>query len=730
MHPISKVVVAFCCLLVSLPTLAEKHDKWFVARSPNFIVVSNAGDKQARKTAMQFEQIRSVFRTNLEIASSHPTPVITIIAAKDEGTLRELLPEYWAKGHVHPAGIFFGRMNQLEIAVQLDAPGPSPYAAIYHEYYHSLTLPYLPAMPVWLAEGLADFFGRARVDGQVAYMGEPDPWMIEALRQNKLIPLDVLFKVDHASPYYNETNRTSIFYAESWALTHYLVLGDNGRHRPLLMSYLEALSQSGTSKDEAIKAFGNLGSLQSALDKYISGNQFYSLHAPAPPPVADADVATRELSDAEVDAYLGGFAALRGHLQDAQPLLQQAIQLDPKLALAYQYLGLTQLFLGQRSEAFASFSQAVTLDPKNALTRYFRAYLTFGEKRVGLGDQQIENDLRQAIALDPNFAPPYGLLADYLSASNEQLPEALLLAQKGVSLEPGSANYMLTLAHVLARMQKVDQAQVWAQRASATALQPAERAAADNFLAYLQQAKTHPDGPIFVASGPATSRVRSDDSSDDGTNDNTPVTPEGLHVGAGVVTQSSCEGTAPRIELKTSTGTLVLHAPATGSLSINVSFPRPAGFNVCTSLKGMRVSALYKQDPDGNGGTMTFLRVIGPAGDDSQSGGDADTSSPGANKTASAGPETPAGAVTADGPVADVTCHGFEMFVQITASSRQLRLHSRDYTRLPMYDDRASADGGTFLPCTQLKSHTVSIIFIAADHAGYDGEIQSIEIEK
>lgn len=730
MHTLSKAALAACSLLLASSVLAEKHDKWFEARSPNFIVVCNAGDKQARKTAMQFEQIRSIFRNNLSIASNHPTPVITIVAVKDEGSLRELLPEYWVKGHAHPAGIFFGAMNQLEIAVQLDAPGSNPYAAIYHEYYHSLTMPYFPNLPVWLAEGLAEFFGRTRAEGQLAYMGEPDPWMIEALRQNRLIPLDVLFKVDHASPYYNETNRTSIFYAESWALTHYLFLGDNGRHRPLLLAYLQALDQGATSQDAGTKAFGNLGNLQSALSKYIEGDQFYSLHAPAPPAVAEADVATRELSDAEVDSYLGGFAALRGHPQDAQPLLEKAIQLDPKLPLAYKYMGLTELFLGHRSEAFESFSQAVALDPKNALTRYFRAYLTFGEKRVGLGDQQIEDDLRQAISLDPNFAPPYALLADYLAASDEQLPQALSLAEKAASLEPGSATYMLTLARVLGRMQKFDQAQAAAQRASVTALQPAERAAAENFLAYLQQVKEHPNGPSFVAPGSASSRIRADDKSDDGVNDNTPLTPEGLQVAAGVVTQSSCEGSAPRIELKTSTATLDLHAPASGGFNMNVAFQRPAGFNPCTSLKGMRVSALYKADSDGKGGTMSFLRVIGPAGDDSYSGGVSDTSSPAVNKSTSPEPETAAAAVTADGPVGDVTCHGFEMIVQISASSRQLLLHTRDYTRLSMYDDRATADAGTFLPCTQLKSHTVSISFIAADHKGYDGEIQSIEIEK
>src|SRR6185437_5557999 len=304
-----------------------------------------------------------------------------------------------------------------------------------------------------------------------------------------LIPLDVLFRVDQTSPYYNEQNQTSMFYAESWALTHYLMLGDNGSHKKLLLAYLQGLQQDDAQNEAATKAFGDLNKLQKDLQRYINGSSFFQVHVPAPAPIPDGDLQTREISDAEADAYLGGFAALRGHPQEAKPLLEQALQLDPKLALAYQNLGLTQLSTGQRSAALASFSQAVKLDPKNALTRYLRAYLSFGQRNVSMGDLQIDEDLHQAIALDPDFAPSYGLLAVYLAASNENLPEALAMAQKGVSLEPGNALYALSLAQVLARMGRFGDAETAARTARANATNPAERVNADQFLAYLQRAR-------------------------------------------------------------------------------------------------------------------------------------------------------------------------------------------------------------------------------------------------
>src|SRR5271155_1516703 len=219
-RPLTAIVLAFLgfAILWTAPLPGAKHETWFEARSPNFIVVCNAGEKQARKTAIRFEQIRAVFKRSLEIGQENASPVITIMAVKDEDSVKALLPEYWAKGHAHPAGMFLNSMNIYFAVVRLDAPGSNPYNTIYHEYFHSLTAPYFPNLPVWLSEGLAEFYGSTEILDSEVRLGESDPELIEELKQGGFMPLDVLFKVNYSSPYYNEQNKISIFYAESWAL--------------------------------------------------------------------------------------------------------------------------------------------------------------------------------------------------------------------------------------------------------------------------------------------------------------------------------------------------------------------------------------------------------------------------------------------------------------------------------------------------------------------------------
>ena len=492
-RPLTAIVLAFLGLvaLMASPLPGAKHETWFEARSPNFIVVCNAGEKQARKTAIRFEQIRAVFRRELELASKHESPVITILAVKDEDSMKTLLPEYWVKGHAHPAGMFLDNMNQYFAVIQLDAPGSNPYDTIYHEYFHSLTAPYYPNLPVWVSEGLAEFYGNTQIGDSEVGMGRPDPDLIVELKQGGLMPLDVLFKVDHNSPYYNEQNKISVFYAESWALTHYLMVGDKSAHRQMLQAYVNAMTKGATEEQAAAQTFGDLKQLQAALFAYIGNAAFYYIKAPPPPEIAAGDLQVRELSEAEADAYRGGFAAVRGRTQDAIPILEQAVKLDPKLALGYQYLGFAEYQDKKPAEALADFTRAIELNPKNAMTRFLRAYLASTQGGAVGDDAQMEEDLRAAIALSPEFAPPYGVLAMYVANQGTDLPEALKLAQKAQALEPGNAVYQIDLASVLARMNRFPEARTIALHARSNATSSNERAEAERFLAYLDQVRQY-----------------------------------------------------------------------------------------------------------------------------------------------------------------------------------------------------------------------------------------------
>jgi Tfp pilus assembly protein PilF len=710
---------------------AAKHDAWVEVRSPNFIIVSNAGEKQARKTAIQFEQIHTLFREELAVAQGHPSPVITIFALKDEKSLSELLPEYWTKGHMHPSGVFTYRMYQYYAAVNLEAQGTNPFATMYHEYYHSLTMPYFPELPIWLSEGLADFFGQSQVNGNIATMGVADPALIAELRQNKLIPLDVLFHVDASSPYYNEENKTSVFYAESWALTHYLMIGDKQAHRQMLFDYASALS-SGLSPDQAAaKAFGDLKKLQDDLSRYISKFKFSYFQMKAPAELAPTEFQARAISDAEEEAYRGGFFAIRRR-PEAKQILQNAVNLDPKLALARQNLGIEDYLEGNRDSALTSISEAVQFDPKNGFTRYLRAYLNYFGAGGFPQDSQIEEDLRQAIASKPDFAPANALLGLYLSSRRQNGDEALTYAKKAVSLEPGNTEFIYDLAQVLAQMQRFDEAQYVAERGRSSARSAEYRARIDQFVAYLQNARSlakhnvedqnaasKPQAMPGVAANPPA--ALEDEAKE----------PDNSREVTGVVMQESCVG-GLKLQVAAGTELLTLHLQPGAHSAIRMMIKPAPDFDICKSLKGAQVAVRFVPDDAKKGSGAIQLLTILAAGTPAPTTVPKQAPTPATTKplrleAGTHGAQTVR--TTLSGRVTAVTCDKSEMLLTLLVRDSEFELHARDYTHVH-FNQSVPFDTGEFQPCIQLKGHDATIEYVVTEKEAYDGEIQSVEVGK
>jgi hypothetical protein len=54
--------VSLVLLATFVPSLSAADDPWIEVKSPNFTVVSNAGEGRARNVAWQFEQIRAAIQ--------------------------------------------------------------------------------------------------------------------------------------------------------------------------------------------------------------------------------------------------------------------------------------------------------------------------------------------------------------------------------------------------------------------------------------------------------------------------------------------------------------------------------------------------------------------------------------------------------------------------------------------------------------------------------------------
>jgi hypothetical protein len=124
--------------LIVVPLAAHAApERWVEVRSPNFVVLTDLNEKQGRKLAVQFEQMRAVFRKLIPTASDGAGSPIIVVALKDKKEFQALEPPaYLAKGQLNLAGLFLRAPDKNYILLRLDAEGEHPFATVYHEYTH------------------------------------------------------------------------------------------------------------------------------------------------------------------------------------------------------------------------------------------------------------------------------------------------------------------------------------------------------------------------------------------------------------------------------------------------------------------------------------------------------------------------------------------------------------------------------------------------------------------
>jgi tetratricopeptide (TPR) repeat protein len=99
----------------------------------------------------------------------------------------------------------------------------------------------------------------------------------------------------------------------------------------------------------------------------------------------------------------GSSAYDNGDYDKALADFNQAIQLDPKVAVAYNIRGAVYFHKGAYDRAFADFNQAIQLDPT-----YVFAYNNRGNVYLHKGDyDKAIADYDKAIQLDPKYAGAY-----------------------------------------------------------------------------------------------------------------------------------------------------------------------------------------------------------------------------------------------------------------------------------------------------------------------------------
>ncbi len=473
----------------STPSAEEQAARWVEFRTAHFVVASNAGEAGARGVAEDFEQIRSLFHSTfpeLRVDSAQP---IVILAARDEATMKMLAPEEWGgEGHIRPSGLFHSDGEKDYVVLRLDAQGTTAYHTVYHEYTHALLHLNFSALPLWMSEGVAEFFGNSTLGLHEARTGTIDKTHLYILSKNEWLPIEALLDVRESSPYYNEQNPASVFYAESWAVVHYLLLNPEARRQQLLKKFFTSWNLSGDRVGAGRAAFGDLGRFGETVKRYVRQADFRVGVVLPGQTASTGDFAVRTLTPAEVLALRGDFFVHRKRMDAARPLLEEGVALGPEVAATHEALGFYDFRDSDFVAADEEMNKAISLGSASFMAFYCHGVLLLRDfSETDESTRKARAALERAARLNPMYAPTFEALTQVYSRAAETQGKALEAAQIAVKLDPESRTYKTNLAYVLLNNRRAEEARAVAQRLEASAESLEEKRSARSILTAIEE---------------------------------------------------------------------------------------------------------------------------------------------------------------------------------------------------------------------------------------------------
>ena len=271
-------------------------------------------------------------------------------------------------------------------------------------------------------------------------------------------------------------NRTevAVFYAEAWALVHYLQQGREGRHNVSeeMDRYLK-LVEVGSSDENAFgEAFGmSISTANRDVKIYLKRKIHATLFALSVLNFEPPEPSVWTMSPGKVSAELGQISLARGEGSGAEPYFETAIAANPESARAHAGFGDALKFQGRWEEAEPHFHRAVELGPEDALNYLDLAEYYHDKAREGAFEGDREALLREARRnyvksqkLDPTLPETYAMYGSTYFEDGQDHTRAIKTIEHANSLLPSNTDILLMLAKAYALNDRDDEARELVER--------------------------------------------------------------------------------------------------------------------------------------------------------------------------------------------------------------------------------------------------------------------------
>ena len=384
----------------------DEKEVWLRLRSPRFDIISSAPEEQTRAMARNLETLASA----LHAPANTPATIFVFAKRRESQPYFDLLI---GRENTPIQGVYVRHEDGGTMFV--DAGARDMERTSFHELTHDLLRQRTITPPLWIEEGLAEYFGNAHIRKDAIVAGSEIAQHIEMLRRNPPASLDAMFAVRAES-----TDATSpVFYAQSWAAVDWLMHLDASKFDPFLRDVA-----TGTSVADALaKHYDNktIAEMRNAVRKAGSSRTIKIAIEESASVKSSSIVA---LDRATLLFELGHFLSyVAGAGEESQRHYHAALDANPHHALSLAALGRFDEALAgdpENVEVLVTYAESLLRDaigpfasyfePKPSDAEPFRKARAMAERALNLGGEDarahaiigtsylVESDVKPAIS--------------------------------------------------------------------------------------------------------------------------------------------------------------------------------------------------------------------------------------------------------------------------------------------------------------------------------------------
>ena len=439
-------------LLASTPAAALEDNVWIEVGSANFRLRTVLPETEAVELTRQLELFHAAVSRVANVGVS-PRPIPTVVYATGDAI------DFQQFGiDKDQAGIFRRGLRSNTIFIR-SLRSLHEHSNVLHDYTHFLVSNQTNLLyPKWFNEGFAEHLSGIEMRRDVFEIGLTPKAKRARIRKGNWIAIaDLLAGEKYFSAW--DENQKEMFYAESWALVHYLL---NRPERETafavdMQRYL-GLIQSGEQYIAAFEqAFGvSTDALDREVQRHLKRGEVNTFRFTVDEllPVFEADVV--QLSRQEIALAVGQIALRNGALERARQRFEIATSSQATRPRAEAGLGDVFKFRREFAAADRHFVQAIALAPHDPYCRldyaqywHYRAIQTKStEQRHRFFDQARAN-YEKAQQLDATMPETYAMHGQTYLMQNEP-KHAIKMLEQAEDRLPSALDIRLILAEAYA----------------------------------------------------------------------------------------------------------------------------------------------------------------------------------------------------------------------------------------------------------------------------------------